>query len=145
MKGNAVRMIGTGIGLSFLIYWRVTQVLWGARHSEQISVICTDVPSRVCLSSPPVWRSARNTSRAPFSATLCVKEVYTVDWSARCANQRRATKMGRPVLPCSPLFSSSRRKAPGGCLRGRMKPVHISAQRSLIAVPEYLTPVSCFK
>jgi hypothetical protein len=39
MKGNAALMIETGIGLSFLIYWRVTQVLWGAHHSELISVI----------------------------------------------------------------------------------------------------------
>lgn len=32
-------MIETGIGLSFFIYWRITQVLWGARHTEQFSVL----------------------------------------------------------------------------------------------------------
>lgn len=124
-------MIETGIGFSFLIYWRVTQVLWGVPHSELISVIRTDITSRVCPCSPPVRRSARNTSWASFSATLCVKEVYPVDPSARCAYQRGATKMGRAVLPCSPLLPSSRRTAPGGSLRGRTNLVYLDA-RSLL-------------
>jgi hypothetical protein len=145
MKGNATLMIETGIGLSFLIYWSVTQVLWGVLHSELISVIRTYVSSRVRHCSPAVRRSARNTPWASFSAALCVKEVYPVDPSARSANQRRVTKMGRAVLPCSPLLAPSRRTAPGSCLRGRTKLVHISAERSLIAMPEYITSVSCFK
>ena len=112
VKGNAALMIATGIGLGLLIYRKVTQVLWGASHSEPTPVIRTDVTSRVCPCSSPLRHSARNTSRAPLSAILCVQEVYTFDRSARCANQRRIEEMGRAVLPCSPLLFSSRRAVP---------------------------------
>ncbi len=126
-KENAVLMTATGIGLGLLIYWKITQVLWGALPSEPTVVIQADVTSRICPCSPPVRYSARNASRAPLSATLRVKEVYTFDRSARCANQRRTAEMGRAILSCNPLLSSSRRTAPGSCLRGRMRLVLISA------------------
>lgn len=53
MKGNVTLTIETAIGLSFLIYWSVTQVLWGARHSELISVIRLMSPPESVLVLPP--------------------------------------------------------------------------------------------
>ena len=131
------------MGLGLLIYWKVTQVLWGANRSEPtLPVFRLMSPSESVLVLPPYGiqlETHRGLPSLPFFVSrrfIPLTEVHDV-----LINEglRRWDVRYYLAVLYSPRQGEQRLDV---AYEVRMRLVHIPAPNLLIVFPEYATPVS---